>query len=220
MAQTIDLTKGLTDFVSALTYSHSDIGKREIGLPVMRAVQNHFLALNNARHHAWAPGKGFYADAAKNTEMNVLPDGVEIVTDRPGLRLRIEGGVVKPGKNPSCITGKPTKYLSIPAIAEAYGRGACTFGGLRFVKFGKADDAPAALVEANPQGAFNLSNGKKPRVKGIKNVKQQGAFSHRVFYWLVKQTTHKPDPTVEPDIEELTEIGMKSMADYNAKFLK
>lgn len=216
MSSFYDLTKGITD---ALKMSHAPQGRAEIGLPVLEAIREHFMALNAERHHAWAKGKGFYEDAANNTNMAVLPDGIEFVTNKTGLQLRAEGGVVFPGRNNSCITGKPTKYLSIPAIAEAHGHGACEFGNLAFVRFGKSPDAPAALIEKTPRGATWSESGRKVR-NVMKQAKVQGAFGRRVWFWLVTSTTHKPDASVYPDPDKLGDIAEKSLEAYHAKFIR
>ena len=220
MSYLVDLTQSIgAKGLNALRFGvHSDIGKMEIGKPILHAVKDHYMALNGERHHSWATGPGFYAKAAKATTMKPYEEGVEIITDKPGLSLRIEGGVVTPGKNPSCKTGNPTQYLTIPAIAEAYGRSACSINNLVFVRFGNNPDSPAALMESGPKSATDATTGKKIRNK-LKQGGTQGAFARRVWFWLVKSTTHKPDPSVLPDLDMLEEVGNKALEDYAAKFL-
>ena len=212
----IDLTKSITDASEAARNFHSSIGIAEIGKPVLSAVVDHWMQLNADRHHPWAKGEGYYAGAAKNTHLDVQEDGFEIVTDKIGLNLRIEGGVVTPGKNPSCITGQPTKYLTIPAIAEAYGRGACDIGSLQFVKFGNT--GKQALMEAQPKSAFDVKTGKRIR-NVLKQGGTQGSFKRRIWFWLVESTTHSPDPSVAPDMEHIEQVAAESAEKYLSKFI-
>lgn len=211
----IDLTKSIASFEEAVRASHSDIGKKEIAAPVLSAVVDHWMQLNQDRHHPWAKGEGYYAGAAKNTHVDLTPEGFEVVTDKVGLNLRIFGGVVHKGANPSCITGQPTKYLTIPAIAEAYGRGACDVGDLAFVKFGNT--GKAALMERGEKSAFDMATGK--RIKNVmKQAGTQGAFGRRVWFWLVESTTHRPDPSVAPDIEQIEKVAGDAAEAYLEKF--
>jgi hypothetical protein len=217
-AYELDLTKNITSFVEAVRKGvHSDIGKRAIGGPVMEAVKQHFYKLNSERHHSWSGKGGFYHSAAQNTHMDVTDDGVEIVTDKTGLGLRIHGGTVLPGKNASCVTGRPTKYLTIPAIAEAYGHGACDFSNLVFVRFGRSPDSPAALVEKTPHGGTWAATGKKVRNR-MKQGNQQGSFGRRVWFWCVLSATHQPDDSVVPDMDALEDVAEKAFYDYADKF--
>jgi hypothetical protein len=181
--------------------------KKSVGKAVLEGVKQHFLELNSQRHHSWAPGIGFYAQAARGTKLEITEEGFDVVVNKAGLRQRIDGGTITAGKGISCATGQATKYLAIPALAEAYGRSPCLFGGLRFVKFGASPDAPAALVESAPKSLRWAVSGRK--VKSLlKQGNQQGAFGRRVFYWLKKSVTQKPDASVLPDLSMLETVAI------------
>ena len=183
--------------------------KTKIASAVTKMLFDHFMSLNSERSHGLT-SPGFYAEAARGITAEYTDDGIEVSTSRVGIRLRflgsggLPGGVVRPVK---------AKYLTIPAIAEAYGKPAGYFGGLRFVKFGTAPDAPAALIERGVKSATVAKTGKRVR-NAYKNAGTQGAFEHRVFYWLKKETRHKPDDSVLPSVEAVEAVVEKAAEEY------
>ena len=215
----IDISGAITSQFAAL---QNDItgghGKGVIGKAVMDAVKQHFNNLDAERHHSFAPSPGFYAQAANGTHADIVPDGVEVVTDKTGLGLRIYGGTVYPGKNPSCVGGGMTKYLTVPAIAEAYGHRACDFGHLKFVKFGKGPDAPAALMEDAPKSATWSSTGKKVRNVMKQSKNKQGVWGRRIWFWLITSANHNADPTVLPDMGVLEDAAVNALEEMTARF--
>jgi hypothetical protein len=210
-----DEIDAVVSLVKSIASGEADDFKKEIGKAVVSEVQRHYTDLNTEYHKGYSR-TGFYAAAAKNTTMEIQPDGVEIDVNKTGLGLRIYGGVVTPGKNPSSYTGLPTKYLSIPAVVEAYGKSPAYFGNLRFVKFGI--DGPAALIEKSVKGATVSSTGKKVRNK-YPQAGTLGAFGQRVFYWLVKETHHKPDPSIHPDMDKVGQIAQDAAQNFIDKAL-
>ena len=209
----IDITGGIKSAIAALQSGQIN---KVIGRDVVRAVRQHFITLNADRHHPWAQSPGFYASAAANTSMEVVEDGVEVTTNKTGLGLRIHGGTVTPGKNPSSVGGGLTKYLAIPALAISYGRKPAEFGNLQFVRFGKGPNAPAALIEKTPKGVVWSASGKKVR-NVIKQGKSQGSFGRRVLFWLILSATHPPDLSVEPNMDDLENVAFEAAKNYLEK---
>ena len=167
--------------------------KREIADAVRKELYEHFMRLNAERHKGLTR-RGFYEQAARSLESTDTPDGFEVSTERVGIGLRFFGGVVVPVK---------AQWLTIPAIAEAYGKSARDFGNLAFVKF--RDDL-AALKEKRPKSATVAATGKRVRNK-FKMGNMQGAFKTRVFFWLKRSTQHDADETVMPTVDRLEEVA-------------
>jgi hypothetical protein len=82
------------------------------------------------------------------------------------------------------VRPRTAKFLSIPAIDEAQGKRAREFSGLHFRR--------------NASG----NGGRLCDVGG------------RVFYWLVEQSTHQPDPSVLPTDAEITEAATDALKEW------
>jgi len=183
-----------------------DAAKRAIGARLKKELQDHFWKLHADRHKGLSK-TGFYEEAARSVDVEYPGDDIEVTTDRRGILLRyfgsggLPGGVVRPVR---------AKYLTIPAIAEAYGKPARSFSGLVFVKF---KSGAAALMEAAPKGARVAKTGKKVK-NSFKLAGTQGAFSRRVFYWLVKETRHLPDESVLPTQTALEDAVIEEAEKY------
>ena len=222
----VDITKQILDPIRGITSGVSfREGESYIGEAVVGFLKEHFLNLSYQRHRGFT-ARSFYSEAAKSVKQEFgaaenTPSGIDILVkvNHPGLAVRYFGGTITAGKGPSCVTGKLTKYLTIPAIPEAHGKSsACYFGKLKFVKFGKGPDAPAALIEEEPKSATVAATGKKVRGK-----KWQGMFGQknkpmslgrRVFFWLAKSTTHRPDPSVLPPLQAIEDIAAKAAKEW------
>jgi hypothetical protein len=98
----------------------------------------------------------------------------------PGeMRLRVKGGTVKP---------KTTKYLTIPATKEAYGKSARDFDDLRF----------APLFGRGKGGALIQRDQTKLRKKKDGSYAPGKTVGGKVFYWLKTEATIKGDRTLLP----------------------
>lgn len=148
----------------------------------------------------------FIARAAQATFYRPVPGGLELVNNFLGLALRYYGGTVVPGKGISSYSGQPTKWLTMPAIAQAYGRRAREFSNLRFVEFKKGK--LAALVEEK-SGATDSRTG-----KGIKGRSRKKGSRARVFYWLLKSMTIAPNRSLLPLNKELRRTARLTTTAY------
>jgi hypothetical protein len=173
--------------------------KPEIGRAVVQLVQQHFLRLNASRANALGgPRSNFYAQAAQGARYEVLTDGVLVSVGQAGIRQRLEGGEIVP---------RNVKYLTIPAIAEAYGKRAREFPNLVILWRRIAGQTrPVALVE--PEAT-------QP-ARGVKTDSVGG----KIFFWLVKSVTQKPDPTVLPSEREMTDVALAASRDYFDRILR
>jgi hypothetical protein len=148
------------------------------------------------------PSTGFWADAVRATRWEILPDGVLVITDKLGVRQRYFGGIISAGKGISSATGQSTKYI-IASVAspEAYGKLPSEISGLKFVRFGRGQDAPAALVAVRAT-ATEISP--KKRGQGFNPTAQQIGLV--VLYWLKRSVTQKPNPNVLPTADEMGRV--------------
>ncbi len=96
-----------------------------------------------------------------------------------GIRLHWFGGTVTPGKSISHITGRPTQYLTIPAIAEAHGKSAREIPDLELVR---------------GQGGRAIALAQTGGESGRKHKKTRGM----IFYWLVKSATIRSNHDILP----------------------
>lgn len=168
-------------------------------------VKGHFANLQADRPNkmGW-PRRNFWASCARSVTQTHVPGKVTVSITQVGFRLRLEGGVVKPGKNISTWSGKPTRWLTIPARPEAYKATAKQFGNLVFAYV----DGRPALV-ANEGGATRLRV-----VKGaVRSSVIKGAIVGTPVFWLAGKTTHKPDPTVLPTREVMLGEISKAIGD-------
>lgn len=157
----------------------------------------HFTALEqDTLHHRsserlLAARTGFYAEAARSVQAPRLEgnDAVSIAINKEGLAQRYFGGV---------ISAKKGRYLTIPAIAQAYGKRAGAFHNLRFVYF-RPD--LAALVE-------RLSTLVKRDRKGI--FRPIASTLGAVFFWLKPSVTQQPDPSVLPTDDEMARRAIEA----------
>ena len=180
--------------LAKLTRLQAGINNREaIGNAVGRALvaetQQHLRDWSNS-HPNRLGGKRthFIARAASATFFRLSPQGVELINNHIGMALRYYGGTIVP---------KNVKWLTIPAIKEAYGRGAREFDNLRFVPF-KA--GLAGLVEKKG-GASDARSGRG--IKGARKAKATTGYKNRVFYWLVKSATIRANRSLLPLMREL-----------------
>lgn len=159
-----------------------------VGRAVAEFTRQHFLVLNKQRHRGLYL-KGFYARAADTISYQVKDQSVEFTVSQLGIAQRYYGGTIVP---------KKAKALAIPnwkEIAATATHGPTEFKGLKFVKF--------------PSGAMALVQGDTAATLGGKKVKGAAKKPLRIFFWLVKSVTQKPDPSVLPSKEDLGDVAYK-----------
>lgn len=155
-------------------------GKKEIGqvigAHVANLVQAHLMRYNKEHPNALGgPRTNYYAKAAKSTHWQTTGDGVKVSVPHVGIGLLYYGGTVRPGKGISSKTGKPTRRLTIPAIAAAHGKSAAEFNDL-VPLYGK-------------KGPYALAH------KGTKTV----------VFWLAKKATIGPHKDLLPTTKQVKE---------------
>lgn len=166
---------------------------------------NHSNALGGKRTH-------FYGDAARATASYADSSEAVVTVARLGIRLQYYGGVVKAGKNPSSYSGKPTRFLTIPAVAEAHGTRASEWPNLTFTitdrgpALAEAAATPVKMVTRRGTSKFKRL-GKEEKVSwktrgyepALSFGGQAGSVGGRVIFWLARSVTVGPHPDILPD---------------------
>jgi hypothetical protein len=174
----------------------------EVGPRATRLVQRNFLTKEKTGNAKGWPTTHFYARAAEATNWQEGFGFVMISVNQIGIRQRLEGGDIKPVN---------AGALTIPAVADAYGKRAGEFNNLRF---GFALDPATgkmrpALVEAE---ASQVKIGKIKK-DGSRTMKHTGNTTAKIaIFWLLGGVTQKPDPTVLPSDEDFQESFDQSVA--------
>lgn len=181
-----------------------------VGRAARNTYREHLFGINSQRPNALGGARtNFYAGAARGTHFRVEGDGVIVSINQVGIGLRYYGGTVKP---------RTKKYLTIPAIPEAHGKRASEFSGLRFaIVFDQSAGSNGLYRPALVQGAATLIATRRGR-DGARRSRAIGERQHRVVYWLAKQATSKPDPTVLPRPELVQAQAIRAVEAY-AKLL-
>jgi hypothetical protein len=143
--------------------------------------QRRFVALASSNRNAFGARSTFWNRMLSGTRATSTL--LEAVVSMPReVALRYFGGTVTP---------KGSKYLTIPARKEYYGKSARQFSDLRFAMIGNR----MALVQADSQ-RVSFKGGKVTRGR-----KTGGA----VAYWLVPRANIKGDRSILPSDAEIAE---------------
>lgn len=164
-----------------------------VGRAGVNVYQRHLFGVDNARPNALGGARThFYADAARGTHFDVLPDGVMISVNQVGYRQRVLGGTIKP---------TTAKYLTIPARAEAHGKRASEFNDL-VVVFGRGG-VPVALARAHQTSLRAVAGPATASVLGVRQLARGAEQGGEILFWLKKEVTQRPDPSVAPSTFDL-----------------
>lgn len=165
-------------------FLESDDGLAVVGYAGRKAVRDHLQELENSRaNKLGGPRTHYYASARRGTSFQIVGKEVVVSVAQVGIRLHYFGGTVTAGKNASSATGRATRYLTIPATAEAYGKSAASFEKL-VVLWGK--NGPYALARAVETNRLTRD--------GLRHVTEPG----QKLFWLKRSVTMQPDPDVIP----------------------
>ena len=185
-ATTIDIRDNATAAIQQLIQDCQRNINPTVGKAAVTMLKDHLRNLDSTRANKLGGSRThFYASAAKGTNYTLLPDGVKVGINQVGIRQRYYGGTITAGKGISHTTGRPTQFLTIPAIAAAYGQRASAFSG----------DLRLSLNRYKTKGAL---------------VNKAGT----VYYWLVKSVTQQADPTVLPTDDEISTRILTELEKY------
>jgi len=175
---TLDTTASQRQLLAAHEALRRDLGP-VLEVAVMECVQSHLNA-----HYVGKPNKlggastGYWTTVRNSAagEHKSNGDGSHEITvslTGIGLRMKLEGGVIRPTGRTSSVTGKQIKFLTIPVNPIAHGKTVSDFGD---------------GVERVGGGLFKKLPGR--------------AFGEQLFL-LAKQATIKADPNIWPRTETL-----------------
>jgi hypothetical protein len=205
---TITLTDNASPAVARVNAFLSSDGARQlVGYSGTAIVKEHFDDLEQSHPNKQGfPRLHYWSDARKATRYYL--DGSDVViavngSEVPGIKLHFYGGTVEAGRNTSFVSGEPTKYLTIPACGESYGKRASEFEELMLV-YGLGGQ-PYAL-------ALPVAKESMDRFGAVKVSVTPG----KIMYWLKESVMLQPDPTVLPPMQEIA----SGIADQMGKAVK
>lgn len=179
MAASIDITDQATPALARVIQAIRQKVAPAIGAAVVRLFQDNFAKLPDNKHN-W-PSTGFWAQAARATNYDLLADGVQINVNKQGVRQRLQGGE---------IHAEGDGYLTIPAQARAYGHRAREFS-LRML--------------------FSRRGGSLHPWGLISDEVKDGDRTDGVMFWLTKSVTQDPNPDVIPSVFEIAATAIRTV---------
>ena len=195
MSASVDIRDEITPALAGLQQAVRADVQKGIATAVEEMFKANFLALGTNKRN-W-PSTGFWAQAARSTNYDLLVDSIVINVTQVGVRQRLEGGE---------IHREGGGYLTIPARAEAYGKRASEFNNLHAVFFKTGHGFFAALVEAN-RTAVKIGKQKKDGTRTTTRGAESGG---GVMFWLVKSVTQAANPNVIPSAEAITAVAIST----------
>ena len=208
----------LVDAASPLLADIAALGPRKaaevIAPAVLELFRNRFFQLDaERRNKLGGKPQHFYGQAARATHTDAQDYGVLLSVNLVGIRQRIDGGDIRP-------TGG-RRYLSIPAITEAYGTVPADWGSAP-KSGGKQDERTGRLhfVPTSRGGALvmnelsQVSFGKRVKKDGTRSVIRGEAMGGQVVFWLVPFVHQKPDNTILPTPEQVSMAGSRALSAF------
>lgn len=165
------------------------------GEAVQGAVQDNLNALDESSPNKMGGERThWYAQAADSTVLEIEGDTAVISVTQIGAALRYYGGVVEAGANASSYSGQPTRFLTIPASPESYGKRAADMGPLK-VLWGR--NGPYAL--ARDFGGRNEQSRAERAAAGYNGPGRGfGAGDTEILYWLKESVVIPADSRLLP----------------------
>lgn len=198
MATSIDIKDNATPAVKRVLEAASGPNINAVaGRAGVNRIQQHLFALNGSRPNKLGGKRtNFWAQCARSTSFVLVPEGALASINQIGFRQRLEGGV---------ISARNAKFLTIPAIAEAYGKRAGEFHNLRFAIVG----GKPALIEAEHSGvSFRTGTRGAGKVKATLNL------GGKVYFWLKRSVRQNADPSVMPTNDEMGAAVVTALESY------
>lgn len=165
-----------------------------VGRAGVNVIKEHYRFLEQARPNALGGKRtNFWAQCARSTHFQLLPDGALISVSQVGAAQRFYGGRITPKAG--------RKYLTIPARAEAYGMRAREFANLHF----EITEAGPALVQGY---ASQIRRTKKGKTKFVSET------DPGVMFWLRRSITQQADPSTLPAPNDLSNAVMADVTEF------
>ena len=187
------------------------------GRAVASLVKNHLFSLDSRANRLGGERTHFYSNAAKSVEdPRTAATGSGFTTqfqiNAIGLAQRWLGGTITAGSGTSSKTGLATKYLAIPANAEAYGKTPAEFDNLKFFPTPRG----GGLKTTRSVATFLRTKKDGKTIVGYKGARkaERDELGDVVMFWLVPSVTQQPDASVMPSEDELGAVAHFALSDY------
>lgn len=180
MAGSIDITDEVTPLLQALSPALRTQVAPAIGAAVVLLFQDHIGALPDNKK-GW-PSTGFWAQAVRSCNYNVLAEQVNINVDKQGFRQRLQGGTIE---------AEPDSYLTLPAQARAYGKRAREFSNLHL--------------------AFSRRGGVARPWGLVSDDFEDGDRTDGIMFWLVKSVTQTANADIIPTEAQITQTATSTV---------
>jgi len=180
---------------------------------VSDTVRDHLVTLAGSRHKTaselGASPSGFWERMRNSVDVAASAEAGTVSLPRE-MALRYFGGTVRP------TGGK--QYLTIPAMAEAYGKRA---GELHFLTFGfgmlaGGRMAPALVDRPRSGVSFPRDRRKGAGAGARRTVPGQTTSGGTVYFWLVRQATQKADKSVLPTEATMINAAQTGIGEFLA----
>jgi hypothetical protein len=183
-----------------------------VGRAVRNASVEHFRELNSSRpNHLGGARTNYYLGAARGTNFTADEAGATISIAQVGIRQRYYGGRITAGKSISRLTGRPTRFLTIPVHPLAHGHRASEFE-LELVY--NHNGAPVALATKSTLGV---------QIKQTKNGKITKVATGRrgeIMYLLRRSIMQQADPSVLPAPDRLYGAAISRLNSHLERLLQ
>ena len=201
MTITIKVTDNVTPAVRKLIDLQGAKAYKVASVAMGEAVRSHFVARDLVPNKRGWPKTHFYDRARKQTHFASTASEASVSVSLVGFATHFLG-------KPEVIKPVNGKYLTLPAIPQAYGRRAREFSDLvfRMVPDMQGGSRPA-LVRAQ-QTVFSLGRRRKDGTRSIKNPIEVGG---EVYFWLVRSVKPKPHPEAFPTDQVLQEAIVREL---------
>jgi hypothetical protein len=165
-------------------------------------VEQHLRDLDERPNRLGGARTHYFQQASEHTTWEIDGDTALIRIQAPGINLRYFGGVIRAGVSQAACgptSGRATRYLTIPAAPEAYGRRAC--------------DIPDLVVLWGRNGPYALGR-RSQRSQAVQGGGGTSAEFREVLFILKESVTVAADPTVLPTPEAIAATIKQTFADY------
>jgi len=188
-----------------------------VGRSARNAFVAHFRAKNTRSPNRFGARRtNYYLGAARATSFQPVGDGVVISVAQIGIRLHYYGGTVRAGRGISSFSGKPTKFLTIPARAEAHGKRASEFPDLIVLRRGDHQfGEPYALARKVTQSVKHVTTKRLGRTSREDYESATMVTSYtggEILFWLKREVRVPADPDILP---QPLDIGAAIFSDVN-----
>lgn len=162
---------------------------RVVGPKLRQLVRDHIKRL--PRNKKGWPSTGFWEDAARGTDWELVPDGLVVRVNKIGFRQRYHGGVIR---------AVEAKFLTIPISRQAYGKTVADFPGSFLIQTRKGAYIVRYAGGNTPKGGFKKQN------------------STLEFLFKLKRSVKQAEmPWIIPDATTITATALQALEEHFRK---